>query len=421
MNVKTDPAAVAVRVVEWARDGHFAEAERVFAKRLRAVVSAKTLRLGWTGELAAIGAVVKIGRPVTEPGDAGLVRVRVPVTGERGALDVFMSVDTEGKLHGLRIASATPTGWQPPPYADPSRFTEHEISLDTGPLPVPGTLTLPRGTGPWPGVVLLSGGGPFDRDETSGANKPLKDLAWGLASRGVGVARFDLATFVRPGLASAPGFTMSQEYVPHAVAAIRLLQQQSTVDPNRVFVLGHSMGGRVAPRVAVAEKSVAGLVILAGDASPMHHAAARVVRYLVEAEPDFVPAAMLEDIGRQVALVDSPDLSPTTPAADLPFAWSGTYWLELRDDDPVHTTITVDKPVFIAQGARDYQVTVADDLARWQAGLGDRPGVTIRVYAADDHLFFPGAGPSTPAGYEPPQHVDPAVIADVADWLNLPR
>ena len=53
---------------------------------------------------------------------------------------------------------------------------------------MPGTLSVPCGDGPWPGVVLLSGGGPFDRDQTSGPNKPLKDLAWGLASRGVAVA-----------------------------------------------------------------------------------------------------------------------------------------------------------------------------------------------------------------------------------------
>lgn len=273
-----NPTAVATRVVELARDGRFTDVEEYFAKRLRKVVSAETLRLSWVGQLTVIGPVSAIGQPVTEPGEAGLVRVRVPVAGEHGGLEVIMSVDDVGQLHGLRLAPATPASWQPPPYADPSRFGEQEITVGTAALAVPGTLTLPHGPGPWPGVVLLSGGGPFDRDETSGMNKPLKDLAWGLASRGVAVARFDLVSFVHPDLATAPGFTMRQEYVPYASAAARLLQQQSTVDSERVFVGGHSMGGRVAPRVAVAEDSVAGMVILAGDASPMCHAAARVVR-----------------------------------------------------------------------------------------------------------------------------------------------
>jgi uncharacterized protein len=61
---------------------------------------------------------------------------------------------------------------------------------------------------------------------------------------------------------------------------------------------------------------------------------------------------------------------------------------------------------------------VRSGVAGWQAGLGDRPDVTIRVYAADDHLFFPGAGPSSPAEYERPQHVDPAVVADIARWVT---
>ncbi len=73
--------------------------------------------------------------------------------------------------------------------------------------------------------------------------------------------------------------------------------------------------------------------------------------------------------------------------------------------------------MLILQGGRDYQVTVADDLAGWQEGLAHRPDVTVRIHDADDHLFFAGTGPSTPADYESPQYVDPAVVADIATWL----
>ncbi|PDQ35369.1 MAG: hypothetical protein B5766_06455 [Candidatus Lumbricidophila eiseniae] len=69
------------------------------------------------------------------------------------------------------------------------------------------------------------------------------------------------------------------------------------------------------------------------------------------------------------------------------------------------------------QGARDYQVTVADDLARWKAGLDAQTGVEFRVYAEANHLFFPGSGPSTPEEYAVPGHVDPSIIAEIADWI----
>jgi dienelactone hydrolase len=348
-----------------------------------------------------------------------MARLRVPVTCANGGLAVVLTIDDTGTLQGIWLAPLEAASWTRPSYASPRRFTEHEVVVGADPLAVPGTLTVPRGRGPRPGVVLLSGGGPFDRDQTSGVNKPLKDLAWGLASRGIAVLRFDKVTYTH-GQAAAD-FTMTQEYVPHAVAAVRLLAEQSTVDADRVFVLGHSMGGKVAPRVAAAEPAVAGMVILAGDTQPMHHAAVRVVRYLASVVPQAFDETAVELITRQAALVDSAELSSATPAADLPFGFSASYWLELRDYDPVTTAAALDKPMLILQGGRDYQVTVEDDLARWQTALAHRPNVTIRVYPADDHLFFPGAGPSTPADYEAPHHVDPTVVADVAKWLTPNR
>jgi fermentation-respiration switch protein FrsA (DUF1100 family) len=124
---------------------------------------------------------------------------------------------------------------------------------------------------------------------------------------------------------------------------------------------------------------------------------------------------------RQAAMADSAALSPATPASALPFGLSGTYWLDLRGYDPVSVAATLNKPMLILQGGRDYQVTVEDDLSRWKAGVGHRADVTIRLYDADNHLFFPGAGPSTPAEYEAAQHVDPAIVADIAAWLTPNR
>ncbi|MFB4265711.1 alpha/beta fold hydrolase [Nonomuraea sp. GTA35] len=421
MGVAREPGAVAVSVVELAGEGRFGEIEELFAPPLRAAVSADMMQTAWLGEIGKRGGVSVVGQPVSEAAGPGLVRVSVPVGCQQGGITLVAVVDEAGTLHGLQLAPATAAPWEPPPYADPERFSEQDVTVADDAHAVPGTLSLPRGEGPWPGVVLLSGGGPFDRDETSGPNKPLKDLAWGLASRGVAVLRFDKVTYAHREMVTAPGFTMTGEYVPSAVAAVRLLRGLPEVDPARVFVVGHSMGGKVAPRVAVAEESVAGLVIMAGDTQPMHRSAVRVVRYLASVSPGAVPEAAVEGIIEQAAMVDSPALSPSTPAAALPFGLPASYWLDLRDYDPVATAAALNKPMLILQGGRDYQVTVADDLSGWRTGLAHRPDVTIRVYDADNHLFFPGEGVSTPEEYEVAQHVDPAVVEDIAKWLVAGR
>jgi len=120
-------------------------------------------------------------------------------------------------------------------------------------------------------------------------------------------------------------------------------------------------------------------------------------------------------------MVDSPDLSASTPATQLPLGAPATYWLDLRDYNPAALAATLNKPILILQGGRDYQATVDEDLERWKEALDDHPEATIRVYPFHNHLFVPGSGPSTPAEYEPTQHVDPTVITDIAAWLKDPR
>jgi uncharacterized protein len=423
------PEATALAVIEMARQGQFAEISEKFPPQLRPMVPPEALRAAWQAAIASYGQVSGLGTPVTDPAGPGVVLVKVPVTFERETVTMAIGLageeGSENWITGIQLlpaSAAEPAApWTPPPYADPDAFTEQDVTVGDGPLAVPGTLSVPRRhDGPVPGVVLLSGSGPNDQDETIGRNKPLKDLAWGLATAGIAVLRFDKVTRAHPDkVAENPDFTLTDEYVPHAVAALELLRRHPAVDPARVFVAGHSEGGTVAPRVA-ARTPVAGLVILAGGAEPLHHAMVRQFRYLASLDPAQAAAqsATLEVITRQAAAVDDPGLSEATPRDDLPFGVPAAYWLDLRGYDPAAAAAALHKPVMIGQGGRDYQATVADDLSRWEAALRGRPDVTIRVYPADNHLFFPGEGRSTPAEYEPAQHVDPAVVADIAGWLT---
>jgi len=418
-------AATGLAVLEMVQAGRFAEIRDLFAPQVRAMVTAEAIQAAWVAELDRQGAVSSIGAPVSEPAGPGVVVVKVPVKCARGEFTLMVSVVEGGWLGGLQIpaaiAAAPTEPWEPPAYAAPEAFAEQDVTLGSGPLAVPGTLSLPRQGGPRPAIVLLAGSGPLDRDETMGRNKPFKDLAWGLASLGVAVLRFEKITHTHASeVKNAQDFTLADEYMPQALAAVHLLRQHAAVDPDQIFLLGHSLGGTVAPRVAAAEPTVAGLVLLAGGTEPLHWNIVRQLRYIASLDPATAAASQpsIDALTEQAKLVDSPDLSPSTPADALPFGVPAAYWLDLRRYDPVAVAAALGKPMLILQGGRDYQVTVTDDLALWKAGLAHLPGVTIRVYAPDNHCFFPGSGPSSPAESEPPQHVDPAVVADIARWLT---
>jgi uncharacterized protein len=418
-------AQTVLSALELAQAGRFDEIAELFTPPLRPMVAPEALRSGWDAELGKHGPVTSIGSPITETTGAGAVVVKILLECERGSFGVVASVTTQGQLTGLQLTPPEATqpiaAWQPPTYADPSRFAEQEVALGQGPLAVSGTLTLPRAPGRHPAVVLLAGSGPLDRDETIGRNKPFKDIAWGLATRGTAVLRFDKVTYAHAGeVKQARDFTLNDEYQPHALAAVELLEKHPAVDSELVFLLGHSLGGTAAPRIAAANPTLAGLILMAGGAQPLHWAMVRQVTYLASLSPQTEPQSrpVIEELTRKAGLVDSAELSESTPIQQLPLGVPASYWLDLRDYDPVGTAAALAKPMLILQGGRDYQVTVDDDLARWKAALGERPDVTIHVYPAHNHLFTAGSGPSTPAEYEPAQHVDSAVIADIADWID---
>ncbi len=232
----TTPVATRLTVLELAQAGRVAEIRDLFAPPLRAMVTAEALRVAWAAELARQGPVSSIGTPVSEPAGPGMAMVRIPVTCGRGELTVLVNVHQEGWLAGIQVApvsAAAPAApWERPPYADPQAFDEHDLTVGSGSQGAPATLSLPQRAGRSPAIVLLGGSGPQDRDETIGRNKPLKDIAWGLASRGGAVLRFHMVTHARTReIAQAHDFTVADEYVPQAVAAVLLLRQHPAADP----------------------------------------------------------------------------------------------------------------------------------------------------------------------------------------------
>jgi dienelactone hydrolase len=339
-------------------------------------------------------------------------------------VQVALSVDLQGLISGLRISPVTsPTtsaAYQPPSYVDREAFSEQTVTVGTGTQwALPGTLSLPQGAGPFPVVVLVQGSGPLDRDETIGPNRPFRDLAWGLASQGIAVLRYDKRTYVYPAKLDASSITVQEETIDDALAAARLLRTLPQIDPKSIYILGHSLGGMVAPRIGRQDPSLAGLVVLAGNTRPLEDIILDQVRYLdsLDGGPTAGRAAQLEKVEAQVARAKDPKLSVGTPASELPLGIPAAYWLDLRGYDPATAAQTLDMRLLVLQGARDYQVTTAD-FAGWQAALAGHPNTRLILYPDLNHEFMTGTGKSTPAEYEKVGHVAEQVITDVVAWIK---
>jgi len=420
---QTEAALIAL---DLARRGDFAAVLAMFAPAPQRRLTAAAIASAWQSNVGRHGAIWSLD-PSGIHSDSGVTEVSVVLRTASTDLQSVVSLDRRGRLLNLQVTPiAVP--WHHPEYAAPDSFDEFEVVLGDRPLAVGGTLSVPRAaaggaSGRVPAVVLLGGGGPFDRDMTMGNNRIGKDLAWGLASRGIAVLRFDKPSQAHPDLvARSGGITPTDEYLPFGAAAVDLLRGHPAVDASRIVIVGHSMGGSYAPRVAAARPEVSGLVLLAAEAQPMNRAAVRVMNYLADLDPTSQALrTAATTMATLAANVDSPQLSRRTDPRTLPFGYSGAYWLDVRDYDPIRTAAEAGRPMLILQGGRDYQVTVSDDLALWRAAFDGWDDVSIRVYEADDHLFFAGTGRSTPASYEPRQHVDESVVADIADWIARPR
>lgn len=403
-----------------------AAAER-FGPAVRKALPPDTLRLVWFGQLARHGAYHSVTSERVETADA-YRRVVLRARFAKSLVDVVVVCDRDGLVQGLFFAfvrSLTPPDG--PDYARGGTFHDRDVRIGDGEGALPGTLSMPRARGPVPAVLIVQGSGPQDRDGSLADNKPYRDLAWGLATRGVAVLRFDKRAFAHRGNPKllAPllkDVTPKTEVLDDALAALALLRKTPGIDPARVYVAGHSLGGALAPRLARLDGRLAGLVVLAGPTRPLEDLVVEQVEYLhsLSDSPSAEARAELAKIRRQAARVKDPKLTRDVPPTELLFGTPASYWLALREYDAAATAAREKVPMLVVQGGRDYQVT-DKDFDGWKKALAGRKDVTFRRYDGLNHLMMAGKGKPTPAEYERAGHVDRGLVEDVAAWVRAGR
>ena len=376
---------------------------------------------GLAKQMAALGTVEEI-HPAYEGEIQKYRAFYIPCEFSVMAVDLVLIVQ-DGMIAGLQTGAYS--GKPEEAEAEPDAFESIELNL---PVPVygelPGILAMPNGEGPFPAVVLLQGSGPSDMDETVGSLKPFRDLAEGLAAQGIAVYRFDKRSYVYGNeLAAKKDITLQDEYIEDAVNAVRLLAGQDRIDPDRIFVLGHSLGGNAVPAIArelrQAPVKARGYIMMAASPRPLDVLMREQYNFLYSLLPEISAEQQAEKDALFSELDKLQDLDSLSEDDRVAGVYSA-YWKWLAAYDILGAAGEITEPVLLLQGEEDYQVTM-EDFGIWNSAFGGRENWRLVSFPGLTHAFVPGEKAEGSAVYTRDGKVRDDVILEIASFVGNAR
>ena len=290
--------------------------------------------------------------------------------------------------------------------------------------PLKGMLTLPEGVGPFPAVVLVHGSGSSNMDEKVGKLTPFRDLAVGLAERGIASVRYDKRSFSHGLKMFREGtpITVWEEVIEDALLAAALLRSDCRIDPSRVFLAGHSMGGMLAPRIECEGGDFRGLILLAGSPRRMEEIMLSQIREGADSARGFAKKILEKQLVKFTqAFRGLYELSDQEARAKKMGGGTTLYYFKEMGQPTVAQWLErTRKPMLIMQGEKDVQVKADVDFARYKELLGDRENMTFRLYPGLNHAFVPARFDSIAQAkkeFTPERHIGAQVLDDIAHWI----
>ena len=295
--------------------------------------------------------------------------------------------------------------------------------------PLNGMLTLPDGAvGPVPAVVMVHGSGASNMDEKVMKLTPFKDLADGLAKYGIASLRYDKRTFVhgrKMMKADAAAMTVKEETIDDALLALALLRNDRRIDSGSIFILGHSMGAMLAPRIDAEGGDVKGLIMMAGTP---HRLEDIVLRQLGQSQSGNPLLRLVVGGERKIFAKKFDGLYDMTDEEAKKRKFAGNvslyYFKEMGKKTAADYLLESSKPVLIMQGGRDFQVLADDDFKAFREQLASRDNITYKLYPDLDHCFVTALYDDilkASKEYNVERHIGDDVIADIADFIHGAR
>lgn len=299
-----------------------------------------------------------------------------------------------------------------------SAVKEIDIQIGEASIPLDGKLTLPVGVENPPVVILVQGSGQSDMDETIGAtsNKPLRDIAYGLAERGIASIRYNKRYYQYPELAGDE-ITIYDEVLDDVGYAIEFAKTNTLVNSDKLFVAGHSLGGMLCPKIATDHPEVCGFISLAGSPRKLQEIIYDQNMKLLENMDnvtDEYKESVKAELEEMIATIENLDETTMNTAI---LGATGYYWNSLNEIDTKELVKNLSIPMLFLQGSADFQVYADVDFVQWQDLLSERDNVKFKLYSNLNHLFMESQGLTDTTEYDVMNHVSENVIADMAEFI----
>lgn len=383
-----------------------------FVDEMKKVLDNGQLEQSLAPAVAASGKLKEIKEAWVGDKSPQYTNIQVPCDFETQPWNMVVSFDKDGKIGGIH------TGVYEEASEDISmpegvKETAMNLKVRDG-WELPGIFTQPENKTEYAAVVFVHGSGSSDKDETSGKLKPFQDLAWGLAQKGIASYRYDKISYVYgKELAADPDFTVYDETVNDAAAAVKMLREQKGI--TKVYVVGHSQGGQMMPAIAEAA-SPDGCVMMGAPARGFADTLERQCKFLqsMEKNPTEEVTASYDQLYQEIEKMKNID---SLGADERVMGQTVKYMKSILDYDSVKEAEKMAMPVLVLQGEEDYQVTM-DDFNIWEDQFKDKQNWEFQSFPGLSHFFMPGKYEDGANSYLGEKHIPEEVITSIADFID---
>lgn len=360
----------------------------------------------------------------TKAGTCEVVRITIPMQ----SIEVVL----EQQSNEFAVNMLEPGLSEPLPI--PAGVVEREVAFEGYGTVLRGSLTLPSsGSGPWPGVVLIAGSGPTDRDGNNplvqGRIDNLRAIVYFLSENGYAVLRYDKRGIGQSDAIISIDDIAFDYYVQDVVCAYNYLELQEDVIAEDLSLVGHSEGALLA-LLAAHQINPKSIVLLAGSGQPL----GQTILVQVETQLDvLVKNNVVSDEEKDKAIYDLSDcieavtkgqpyiitskVSPLVESLILSIANQRPFTEKALAVNPIECFSGLDCPVLIVQGGTDTQILWTDAVTLLKAAKEAELVATLSYFPVLDHVFKPA--PDGARDYaEPNRSVDTGFLAQLLAWMN---